>query len=94
MILGLAGNKCDLFTEEQVKESEARSFAKEIGAVFHLTSCKESIGIDELFEECGLRFLESNNLIRAEVKNQNKNDKFGLNNDNSKNNDEKKKKCC
>ena len=94
MILGIAGNKCDLFTEEEVKESEARKFAEEIGAVFHLTSCKESIGIDELFEECGKKFLEANNLISAEDKTQNKNDKFGLNNDNSKNNENKKKKCC
>ena len=94
MILGIAGNKCDLFTEEEVKESEARQFAQEIGAVFHLTSCKESIGIDELFEECGQKFLEINNLISAENKNQNKNDKFGLKNDNSKNNENKKKKCC
>ena len=94
MILGIAGNKCDLFQDEKVKESEAKQFAEEIGAIFHLTSCKESVGIDELFEECGRKFLEKNNLIGATDKNQNKDGKFGLNNDNSKNKDNKKKKCC
>ena len=94
MIIGIAGNKCDLFQDEEVSEEEAKQFAQEIGAVFHLTSCKESIGIDELFEECGKKFLENNNLISGEDKSQNKNDKFGLKNDNSKNNENKKKKCC
>ena len=68
MILGIAGNKCDLFNEEEVDEEEAKKFAKSIGAVFKLTSCKESIGIDELFEECGRRYLELNNLIGNEKK--------------------------
>ena len=68
MILGIAGNKCDLFNEEEVDEEEAKKFAKSIGAVFKLTSCKESIGIDELFEECGKRYLELNNLIGNEKK--------------------------
>ena len=52
MIIGIAGNKCDLFGEEDVDEEEVKKFAKSIGAVFKLTSCKECIGIDELFEEC------------------------------------------
>ena len=63
MVFGVAGNKCDLFQEEQVSEEEGKKFAKSIGAVFHLTSCKESIGIDELFEECGKKYLEDNQMI-------------------------------
>ena len=63
MVFGVAGNKCDLFQEEQVSEDEGKKFAKSIGAVFHLTSCKESIGIDELFEECGKKYLEENQMI-------------------------------
>ena len=63
MVFGVAGNKCDLFQEEQVSEDEGKKFAKSIGAVFHLTSCKESIGIDELFEECGKKYLEENQII-------------------------------
>ena len=48
MVFGVAGNKCDLFQEEKVSEEEGKNFAKSIGAIFHLTSCKESIGIDYL----------------------------------------------
>ncbi len=97
MIIGIAGNKCDLFQEEEVSEEEGKKFAKSIGAVFKLTSCKESIGIDELFEECGKKFLEINNMLNTNGKKKDK-DKVKLNKENveDKNNDEgkKKKKFC
>jgi small GTP-binding protein len=72
MVFGVAGNKCDLFQEEEVKEEDAKKFAESIGAIFHLTSCKESIGIDDLFEECGKKYLEINNLIGKEGNNEKK----------------------
>jgi len=92
MIFGVAGNKCDLFQQEQVTEEEGKKFAKSIGAVFHLTSCKESIGIDELFEECGKKYLEMNKLIDSKEKGKIHLDKDKANNNN--NNEGKKKKCC
>ena len=92
MIFGVAGNKCDLFQQEQVTEEEGKKFAKSIGAVFHLTSCKESIGIDELFEECGKKYLEMNKLIDSKEKGKIHLDKDKANNSN--NNEGKKKKCC
>ena len=92
MIFGVAGNKCDLFQQEQVTEEEGKKFAKNIGAVFHLTSCKESIGIDELFEECGKKYLEMNKLIDSKEKGKIHLDKDKANNNN--NNEGKKKKCC
>ena len=97
MIIGIAGNKCDLFQEEEVSEEEGKQFAKSIGAVYKLTSCKECIGIDELFEECGRRYLEVNN-YRAND-NKNKDNKVKLQqetNNNSDNNNatKTKKKCC
>ena len=49
-----------------------KKYAKSIGAIFHLTSCKESIGIDELFEECGKKYLEVNNLIGKSENNEKK----------------------
>ena len=91
MIFGVAGNKCDLFQQEQVTEEEGKKFAKSIGAVFHLTSCKESIGIDELFEECGKKYLEMNKLIDSKEKGQKLLNKDNANNNN---NEGKKKKCC
>ena len=97
MILGIAGNKCDLFNEEEVDEEEAKKFAKSIGAVFKLTSCKESVGIDELFEECGKRYLELNNLIGNEKKDKKEketgNIKIGQK-DVVNNGTKGKKKCC
>ena len=92
MIFGVAGNKCDLFQQEQVTEEEGKKFAKSIGAVFHLTSCKESIGIDELFEECGKKYLEMNKLIDSKEKGKIHLDKDKANNNNKKK--KKKKKCC
>ena len=93
MIIGIAGNKCDLFNEEEVSEEEAKKFAAEIGAVFYMTSCKENIGIDELFEKCGEKYLEIHNLIKKGENNGEKG-KFGLNEKSGKNNNKKKGKFC
>ena len=94
IVLGIAGNKCDLFQDEEVTEEEAKKYANSIGAVFHLTSCKESIGIDELFEECGKKYLEVNNLIGKSENNEKKEkivlDKKKAGNDKS----SRGKKCC
>ena len=88
MIFGVAGNKCDLFQEEKVTEEEGKKFAESIGAVFKLTSCKESIGIDELFVLCGQKYLESNQMISNNDKGKNGNIQL------DKKNEGKKKKCC
>ena len=64
MVFGIAGNKCDLFSEEQVSENEVKAFAKSIGAVFHLTSAQDNIGITELFTDLGEKYLEVKNIIQ------------------------------
>lgn len=89
IVFGLAGNKCDLFQKEQVTEEEGKKFAKEINAVFQLTSCKESVGIDELFEQCGKKYLEMNKLIESK-----ENGKVVLDKDNTNKNVEGKKRRC
>ena len=95
MIFAVVGNKCDLFNEEEVDEEEAKKFAKSIGAIFKLTSCKESIGIDELFSECGKRYLEVNKLIGNEVKVKKDSGNIKLGGTNATNNvNNNKKKCC
>ena len=58
VVLGVAGNKCDLYESEDVKESEARQFAEEIGAIFELTSAQNNTGINELFFEVGNKYLD------------------------------------
>ena len=70
VVLGVAGNKSDLYEKEEVSEQEAREFAKSIGAIFCLTSAQSNSGIEELFEEMGKKFLDPNSTIN-ESENQN-----------------------
>ena len=85
--MGIAGNKFDLFSIEEVTEDEGNKFAKEIGAFFYLTSAKESIGIYDLFTEVGKKFLEKKDNKKYDEDNQNSGIK--LTKEKS-----KKKKCC
>ena len=57
IILGLVGNKCDKFEEEEVTEEEGEKLAKEMGAFFKLTSPKEKVGVNELFQTIGYKAL-------------------------------------
>ena len=58
IILGVAGNKIDLYGKEKVNENEAKQWAKSINAVFSSTSAKSNIGIDLLFDEIGKKCLD------------------------------------
>ena len=60
IVIGLAANKSDLFDKEKVSEEKARTFAKEIGAIFKLTSACTSVGVEELFINVGCKFLDPN----------------------------------
>ena len=60
LVIGLAGNKSDLFDKEVVKEKEAENYAKEIGAIFKSTSACTSTGIEELFESISSKILGPN----------------------------------
>ena len=56
-VIGVAGNKCDLFEEEAVPEEEARKFAEEIGGVFNLVSAKKGDNINLLFQSLVAKYL-------------------------------------
>ena len=60
VVIGLAGNKSDLFDEKTVSEEKARNFSKEIGAIFKFTSARTSVGVLELFACLGCKFLDPN----------------------------------
>ena len=60
VVLGVAGNKCDLYENEAVSENEAREFADKIGAIFELTSAANNTGITELFQDVGSKYLDPN----------------------------------
>ncbi len=50
-MIGLAGNKCDLYQQEEVSMEEAKHFQDENRIdVFQQTSAKENIGIEDLFK--------------------------------------------
>lgn len=89
MIFDVVGNKTDLFQREEVPENEARNFAKSINAGFHLVSCKDCVGIKDLFEDCGRKYLEDNDLTKEDSNKKNKN-KIVLKGDKK----SEKKKCC
>ena len=97
-VLGIAGNKSDLYEREQVSEKEAREYAKSINAVFGLTSAQNNTGIDQLFEDIGIKFLEPNFQEKMEENNKGKNmeTSIKLNKKKIKKHDKehKKKKFC
>ena len=57
-VIGLAGNKKDLYLKEEVNNEEGNEKAKEIGAIFRLTSAKEGFGISDLFEELMYEYIK------------------------------------
>ena len=59
-ILAIVANKNDLYQEQEVKDEEGISFAKEIDAIFQSTSAKSDSGINTLFNNVGLKYLKSN----------------------------------
>ena len=89
MVFDVVGNKTDLFQKEEIPENEARNFAKSINAGFHLVSCKDCVGIKDLFEDCGRKYLEDNNLTKEDSNKKNRN-KIVL----EENKKSEKKKCC
>ena len=56
--MGIAANKSDLIENEEISENEAREYAKEIKAIFRVTSASTSSGIEELFRIIGCKILD------------------------------------
>ena len=69
IVLGVAGNKYDLFENEKVNEEDAREWAKEIGAVFELTSAQNNTGINDLFLKVGYKYLDPSFKPQIEIGN-------------------------
>ena len=84
-VIGLAGNKKDLYLKEEVNNEEGNEKAKEIGAIFRLTSAKEGFGISDLFEELMYEYIKK--VENGEIK---PHKSYNL----EKGNTNKKKKCC
>ena len=99
LVIGLAGNKSDLFMNEEVKEEEAKDLSQEIGAIFSLTSACTSSGIEELFKKIGYKLLEQNvkidkNSIENPRKDEANTNRVKLDIQKDKKDAGKKKNCC
>lgn len=104
VILGLAGNKIDLYNQEEVSEDEARKFAESNHMIYYGTSALSGVGINDLFNDIGKKYLKKILNKKNYIKQENNNNK----NNNSKNkndsksvklqkmgkNKKKKKGCC
>ena len=96
LVIGIAGNKSDLFNEEEVKEIDGKVLANKLGAVFQLTSALTNSGIEALFQKLGAQYLTNyfhNASSTSSSTTKNNDDRKQLTNDND-NTNTKKKKCC
>lgn len=84
VVIGLAGNKEDLYSSATTTEEEASEYAKEIGATFKLTSALKNVGIDALYYELAEKYIK----MKKEKDNNEKN--ITLHHSNNK----KKGGCC
>ena len=91
IVLGIGGNKSDLFAKEQVKDSEGEAFAKKHKAIFRLISAKSNKqGIDELFGLLFKRYI----CIKNGIDINRDFDSINLNKNQNKKGRKTKGKCC
>jgi hypothetical protein len=98
-VLAIAGNKDDMYENEEVDENDAKNLANELNAIFQKTSAKASHGIEDLFKKIGEKFLNpkgGNNNATQDGKNEtkdnnNKKDNIKLG---GKSGGKPKGKCC
>ena len=100
IIFHIAGNKIDLFEEEEVDRNEIKEYCNNIGAEYNFISALENSFIDDLFNKVGERFLNSIYKNKDVNKQQKKSERtFSLSSENDCDNDNKRdknkeKKCC
>ena len=64
VIIGVMGNKSDLFLEQEVSEEEGDKFAKEIGGFFDAVSAKENKqGLDKFINKLVIEYLKKNPVL-------------------------------
>ena len=91
--MGVVGNKCDLYENEDVaavNEEEANKFANDINAVYKLVSAKNGDGINTLFEDLLDKYLEKD--AQEKINEISKNRETSISIESSKG--QKNKKCC
>jgi small GTP-binding protein len=81
IIVGIAGNKCDLYDKEQVNDEEVKEYANKVGAYFILTSAKNNIGIKDLYKTLTIKYV--NSIDKIVDKNNNNNNSYEIEESNS-----------
>ena len=95
IILGVAGNKCDMYDKEEVSEADAREFAEKIGAFFVITSAKNNTGITDLFMNAANLFVDPNYKGSSEEGKEQTDQKDGkIKLDDNQLKNVKKRRCC
>ena len=89
IIFGIAGNKIDLYEEEQVDQKLVNEYCQSIDALFKATSAKQNTCIDDIFKELGKKFIKSD-LFKFLLSQNEEKKPLEL----DKTNNKKKKKCC
>jgi small GTP-binding protein len=87
-ILGIVGNKSDLYIKEDVKEEVAEEYAKKKGVPFRLTSAKTPKNFSDFLEELVKKYIEKMENINSTIV-----DGLKLDEQNE-SKKAKKKKCC
>ena len=94
-ILGIAGNKYDLFDDDNIKrvpDEEGEKYAEEKKAIFKLISAKQDKkGIDSLFDKLLDEYIRQNH---SNINESNENDKINIQNNHNISGQKKKKKFC
>ena len=85
-VIGVCGNKQDLFVKEQVKEEVGKKYAADKNIPFKLTSAKNPLTFNKFLNELVIKYIEKT----GGISNNGGKDKINLN-DNKKRD---KKKCC
>ena len=88
-ILGVVGNKSDLYKDNGVPEKKVRKFAKDINAEFMVVSAKTGHNINLLFENLVRKYLDKDFQNKLKENERNNRQNFILNN-----NKEDQSSCC
>ena len=90
VVMGIVGNKSDLFLKEEVKESDARQLAKQKGFDFALTSAKNATMFCDFLEKLLKKYLGQDDEENEDDDNKKKGDKIKI----GKAGGKPKKGCC
>ena len=93
-VMGVVGNKSDLFLKEEITEEQGQKLAEEHGYEFSLTSAKFPEMFCNFLEKMVKLYLTKNGIIGNNKNNNNTNNNNKQKLKNKNNHNHKKKKCC